>query len=59
MAVILTTNIHRYTGLAADIKPTTNVPVGSIFIETDTGFLYIWTGSAWVIWKTQGSVIWP
>ena len=35
-------------GLAADTKPTSNVPYQSTFLETDTGRVFIYNGSAWV-----------
>ena len=47
MAVQLIATIHKYIGAAADVKPTTNVPVGSEFYEYDTGKTYIYNGSAW------------
>ena len=34
-------------GLSTDTKPTTNVPAGSIFKETDTGRLWSFDGSIW------------
>lgn len=35
-------------GLAADSKPTTGVNIGERFLETDTGNVFVWTGTAWV-----------
>ena len=35
-------------GLSSDSKPTTGIPSGIRFFETDTGNSYFWTGSAWV-----------
>lgn len=46
MTVYLITNIHRYVGLAADVKPTTGVPVGSRFLQADTPSEYIHIGAA-------------
>lgn len=40
--------IQDHTGLAADTKPTSNVPYQSTFLETDTGKQYIYDGSSWV-----------
>jgi len=60
MAVQLETGaIKRFRGSSTDTKPGRNAeavggllqvpPVGSIFVETDTGDRYIWTGSwPWV-----------
>ena len=39
---------NRLSGLAADSKPI-NVPVNSIFIETDTPALFIWDGATWTV----------
>lgn len=47
MAVALITDIRRYLGLASDTKPTTGVPAGSEFYETDSGATYVYNGSAW------------
>jgi hypothetical protein len=49
MAVVQT-SAYRYTGLSGDAKPTTApVPIrGAIFVETNTGHSFEWTGSAWV-----------
>ena len=30
------------TCVAADTKPTTGIPVGSILVETDTGLVFRW-----------------
>ena len=37
----------RYLGLSTDTKPT-NVQVGTILYETDTGKTFIYSGSSWV-----------
>ena len=48
MAVKLMTTNQKFIGLAADSKPT-GVPVGSIFIEYDTGAGYTThDGTNWV-----------
>jgi len=45
-----TTNIKLYQGLAADTKSTaSDVTIGSIWHETDTGRTYRYNGSGWVI----------
>lgn len=49
MAVNFVVTIKKYVGLAADVKPTTEVPPGSEFYEYDTGLTYIYNGSAWSI----------
>lgn len=46
---VVRTSTRRYTGLAGDTKPTTSgVIKGAVFIETDTGAAFEYTGSAWV-----------
>ena len=37
-------------GLSTDTKPTTNIITGSVFVEVDTGKVYLFneTASAWV-----------
>lgn len=67
MAVQLETNTKRFRGLSTDIKPGGNPdavgellqepPVGSIFVETDTGDRYVWRGS-WP-WIRQEQAIEP
>lgn len=42
-----TSGVKRYTGLAADVKPTTNTPIGSTFVETDTALTYMFDGAGW------------
>ena len=44
---------HHYVGVAADTKPTTGVPEGSLFFVRDTGLTFIWDGTAW------GQMIYP
>ena len=36
------TGVHRYRGLSTDSKPTTSIPEGSTFFETDTQDQYEW-----------------
>ncbi len=36
-------------GLASDTKPTTGVNIGERFWETDTGDIYSWSGTAWLL----------
>lgn len=60
MATRLEGSIQRWLGLSSDTKPGTgsqpdgstialvDIPVGSSFLESDTGTIYRWTGTAWV-----------
>lgn len=48
MAVEFIAAIHRYQGLAADDKPTTNVPAGATFHVLDTGEELIFHNGGWV-----------
>lgn len=58
MAVRRETTIHRFRGLSTDEKPGRRQedgspvqipPMGSVFVEVDTGARYVWTGSwPWV-----------
>ncbi len=60
MASQLEGSIKRWIGLSSDTKPgagaqpdgsTTayaDIPIGSSFLESDTGTSYRWTGTAWV-----------
>jgi len=47
MAVQAVTTINRYTGLSTDTKPVAP-RVGSTFLETNTGYMWIYNGYAWV-----------
>jgi hypothetical protein len=38
---------NRITGLSSDTKPTTNLPIGYTFFETDTLITYYWNGTTW------------
>ena len=38
-----------YTGLSTDTKPTIGVLPGTRLFETDTGKMFIYSGSAWVL----------
>jgi len=40
--------LKRWYGLTTDTKPTTDVQIGSEWIETDTLKKFVWTGSAWL-----------
>ncbi len=39
----------RWMGTSIDTKPTDNIWIGSEFYETDTGVLYIYSGTEWVV----------
>jgi len=56
MAVKKVTVIQRYQGASGDVKPT-SPPAGSFFYETDTYDMYIYNGSAWVVYKGTGGII--
>lgn len=47
MAVTRIATPNHYVGLAADVKPTADVPAGSLFFERDTGLTFIWDLTAW------------
>lgn len=40
---------NRFIGLSTDTKPTAEVKAGATFFESNTGFLYIYNGYAWVL----------
>lgn len=47
MTVTRVSTPHHYVGLAADEKPTQDVPPGSRFYEVDTGLEFIFDGTDW------------
>lgn len=47
MTVRLITTTQNFIGLSTDTKPTTGVPMGSTYLETDTGDTYIYDASGW------------
>ena len=61
MAVKLEGSIQRWIGFSSDTKPglgvdsenvTTahaDIPVGSSFLESDTGRIFRWTGTTWIV----------
>ena len=59
MTVVKISGIHVYVGASGDSKPTTGVAAGSLFRETDTYDVYIYTGSAWVKYQGFGGALWP
>ena len=60
MAVTFVSSVKKWSGLSNDAKPVVgqvrsdgyrieavDIPVGSTFLETDTGRMYRWTGFEW------------
>lgn len=47
MTVIQLGAIRRYSGLSSDTKPTSRVPDGATFYETDSGRTFTFDGLAW------------
>lgn len=43
-----------FRGLSTDKKPSLNVQAFSLFIEEDTGVVFIWTDASWVIYNPSG-----
>lgn len=43
-------------GLSSDVKPTTDVYVGTMFIEVDTGDVYVFMGGS--TWTKKMEAIW-
>jgi len=52
MAVLMCNPALKWEGLSTDVKPTPTATlpfqVGWLFLETDTGYTYMWNGLAWV-----------
>ena len=44
----------RYVGLSTDTKPTAGVAAGATFDETDTGYRWVYDGSAWALAPSEG-----
>lgn len=40
-------SIRRYSGLSIDTKPTSRVPAGATFLETDSGHTFTYDGAIW------------
>jgi len=55
MAVELVTTAQAWVGLSSDTKPA-SPPVGSTFLETDTGALYVYAGGSWKF-KPSGNLL--
>lgn len=52
MTIQLVGVVQHFIGVAADVKPTAGVPVGSTFYETDTKARYVFNAGAWTL-QTQ------
>lgn len=46
---IVSQNVSEFRGKSTSVKPTTNVPLYSTFMEMDTQNIYYWDGSSWVV----------
>lgn len=51
----LETATQRYIGLSSDEKPTSNVPAGSSFFESDTFRIARWDGYRWAYPPAEGT----
>lgn len=40
-------DVVEFRGSSNDVKPTKGIGTGSLFLEIDTGDIYIFSGSAW------------
>jgi len=45
---VLVTWIKKFIGTSTEDKPLLEIPAGSRFLETDTGAVYIFSGSGWI-----------
>jgi hypothetical protein len=54
MTVVTLGAIRRYSGLSIDTKPTSRVPSGSTFNETDSGRNWTYDGTIW--WRDPDPV---
>lgn len=69
MATKLEGSIKRWIGLSSDTKPGTgtdsegvtvlssDIPVGSSFLESDTGTIYRWMGTGWIAPAADGRIV--
>lgn len=46
--ITLNGNGSDYIGLSGDQKPTTDIPVNTLFLELDTGCLFYFNGTTWL-----------
>ena len=49
MAIQLLRAINNYIGVSADVKPTTDIDIGSTFTESDTTETYTFDGAGWFL----------
>lgn len=40
---------NSYRGLSTSVKPTTNIPLYSTYLEMNTSNIYYWNGTSWVV----------
>jgi len=52
MTVRLIATTKNFIGLSSDVKPTTSVPMGSTFLETDTSDTYIYNAAGWSLYRS-------
>lgn len=45
--VLIAGNKNEYFGKSTDVKPTSNIVIGSTFFEIDTKNVYMFDGSVW------------
>jgi len=45
--------VATYIGTSSETKPTNLTGAGQTFMESDTGALYYYTGSAWTLWSIE------
>ena len=45
---LVVSRVEVIAGLSSDSKPTLSAGVRALFVETDTGSVFYWDGSAWV-----------
>lgn len=55
MAIDSVPTPQKFKGLSTDTKPTDNVPALSVFIETDTGSVFEYSGTSWNQTSTGGA----
>ncbi|GMR21490.1 MAG: hypothetical protein BMS9Abin36_2091 [Gammaproteobacteria bacterium] len=48
------TEVKRFYGLSTDTKPTQNVEPFSLFLETDTGIVFRYSGTTWYVTNSIG-----
>ena len=56
MAIDSVPTPQKFKGLSTDTKPTDNVPALSVFIETDTGSVFEYSGTSWNQTSTGGAI---